>query len=276
MKRILIFTVAVLTYLLPGSAAIAKIKGSHHDLSGSNSAHSSYTWKDGHGPSACEFCHVPHNAGKGNLPDENGNILRGVLWNRKIPTGFTAYGATVSSDTIAGSGTVIANSSDLGMNSLTCLSCHDGVTALSTLTSYNYWGNTDAANSGNWMTGMTTLIKPDSWALIGKNLRDDHPVGFPVVDGRAGVPLSAFKGNAGTGTGMSEPGQNSTGISYKFWLYEGKFECASCHDPHDTTTGATGKSGVNGESPDSSKRGGSAFFLRAPISSICTDCHQDK
>jgi hypothetical protein len=110
--------------------------------------------------------------------------------------------------------------------------------------------------------------------MIGKDLRDDHPVGFTFVDERAGVPSSVF--TKATSAAGGDTGMNTKVGKIKFFLYDGKFECASCHDPHDTTTGNTGSSGAGGNSPNPQKRGGSAFFLRAPIQSICTDCHANK
>jgi len=267
MKKVLISALVAVSMVAVSSVASAKIIGSHHDLSQSNTA-SSYN-SNGGGPSACEYCHAPHNIGVGVTGGVD--VMRAPRWNRIMPTGFTTYGATVSSDTAAGSGT---NATVLGQNSLTCLSCHDGATGLSTLASYNYWGDTSAAGSGNWMSGSTLNIDSALFTMLGKDLKDDHPVGFAFVAERAGVPDSVFtKATPGAG---NDTGKNTSAGSIKFFLYDGKFECASCHDPHDTTTGATGKSGAGGNSPDASKRGGSAFFLRAPIQSICTDCHANK
>lgn len=266
MKKVLISALVAASVVALSTVASAKILGSHHDLSRGNAAKSSYT--QAAGPSACEYCHAPHNIGKNGAANEVQNaqgVDRAPLWNRKLPTGFTAYGKTVSSETTA-AGTNV-QSADIGANSATCLSCHDGVTGLSTLASYNYWGNQGAAASGNW-DGAGKNITTD--ANLGTDLRDDHPVGFAFVNERAGVPSSVFTGNTLT----AEEGANSFGGKIRFWLYDGKFECASCHDPHDTTTGAVGKAA--GNSPDASLRGGSNFFLRAPIGSICTDCHANK
>lgn len=75
-------------------------------------------------------------------------------------------------------------------------------------------------------------------ANLGTDLSNEHPVGFDFVSGNAGVPdiLDPFK------------------------LYNDgvRFECATCHDPHDTDTDDT------------------VQFLRAPRTSMCTDCHSEK
>jgi len=264
MKKVLISALVAVSMVAVSSVASAKILGSHHDLAKTGTS----TYKNAVGPSACEYCHAPHNIGRNVVGGVD--VIRAPLWNRTMPTGFTTYGATVSSDTAAGSGTN-ATALTLGQNSITCLSCHDGATGLSTLASYNYWSSADA---GNWEAASVRDIDPAMYTMIGKDLRDDHPVGFTFVDERAGVPSSVF--TKATSAAGGDTGMNTKVGKIKFFLYDGKFECASCHDPHDTTTGNTGSSGAGGNSPNPQKRGGSAFFLRAPIQSICTDCHANK
>jgi len=226
MKKTLIITLVAFATLALAGSAFAQIAASHHDMGefGLTTL------------SACEYCHTPHNA----EPGSTSITGRTPLWNRINPanTSFTAYGTTVG-------GTAIANT-QIGANSLTCLSCHDGVTAIGT--TYN-GGDTDARPLG-------TLV--GTRAVIGQDLSDDHPVGFTAVDNRAGVPLSVFT--------------NAPGGFYLYGVALDRFECASCHDPHDDTTGSGGVSNGGAAGGD----GGSGYFLRADWGTICVDCHSGK
>jgi predicted CXXCH cytochrome family protein len=86
----------------------------------------------------------------------------------------------------------------LGVRSLTCLSCHDGTLAL------------DGSDTGEKMTGD---------AVIGTDLTNDHPIGVAYT-------------TATSSTRWQIPPAN--GIR----LYDGKVECASCHNVHGTNYGA--------------------------------------
>lgn len=225
MKKTLIITLVALGAIALASSAFAVISGSAHDLSTGGTA----------GLSACEYCHTPHNsvgAGVG---------TRTPLWNRSNPAAstFVGYGTTVSSTTAGAT---------INTNSLTCLSCHDGVTTLNTV--FN-----------GKLTGTAVITNP--LTNIGKNLTNDHPVSFNFV-AAAGVTNVVFQ-YLGTGTGQNPAWNNQHG----FRLYGGSssFECASCHDPHDTSTGnLTVTTGA----------GRSDYFLRAPFNTICVDCHLTK
>lgn len=155
----------------------------------------------------CVYCHTPHGGnGRVNLP----------LWNRTLKaTTYTTYNQL-------GTPTLTQEVSQPGNNSLACLSCHDGQTAVDSIinmpgsgrhsklqeteqsdTFLNSWDNTrgpDASIHIGLVTGDTGCLACHSTsagvvagagaadftvAAIGTDLRNDHPVGvtFPATTG---------------------------------------------------------------------------------------------
>lgn len=155
---------------------------------------------------ACQYCHAAHLW-------TDPNVTGGPLWNRNVPAAgsFTPYSSTTLDGAVA-----------LGTNSLTCLSCHDGV------------GNMYLVNNGN--EGRTGTIGGGSYALVGTDLTDDHPVGVAY--------------NSASAEYVDTP---------SLPLYSSRVECGSCHDPH----GAWNDS-----------RGGLAL-LRVDTTTVdlCSQCH---
>lgn len=163
--------------------------------------------------SACWYCHAPHKVNTG--------VPGAPLWNRSTPAGpFTVYTSGTLNQTAA-----------LGANSYTCLSCHDGVTDLGAM----YTGSTETL-------GDLSL----SYANVGVDLRDDHPVGVTYnINGTTDFATRALA----EADGMVFYTYDA-GVTYKV-------ECGSCHDPHGVSDGATGGDG----------------FLRAAKADMCTACH---
>jgi hypothetical protein len=227
--------------VLGGVTALAGV-GPKGDGGLRNTPHdfSQYSWQFDPGGGVnqgqiCVPCHTPHNANPYN--DANGALL--PLWNHKLNSG-SAY--TLS--TWAGPG-----AANLSYRSLLCLGCHDGVTALD---SYGYQDGgvgSPAVRGGH--TG-TTVMDPLSSAVIGTDLRDDHPIGiyYPV----------SFTNNTSTSWGTL--GATSFGGSRKIneihtstsdtntvnavRVYptstsgaDGNYtvECESCHQPHNDRYG---------------------------------------
>jgi predicted CXXCH cytochrome family protein len=143
----------------------------------------------------CEPCHTPHNSiGPANTP----------LWNHGITTEtFDTYSNTVSLDATMGQ----PNGS-----SKLCLSCHDGSVALD-----NFSG---AAGS--------TMLTGD--ALIGTDLKNDHPISFTydvslaTTDGELADPSTDISGLGGTIAADMLSGD--------------QMECSSCHDAHNNANGS--------------------------------------
>lgn len=98
--------------------------------------------------------------------------------------------------------------------------------------------------------------------VIGTDLKNDHPVGV------------SFPATNGPGTDFNTPGGSRGNVSFfdtdadtrldkaELRVYDGKVECASCHDPHGVPSAGT-ESQFN------------LTFLRKPNtgSAVCLTCH---
>jgi predicted CXXCH cytochrome family protein len=140
------------------------------------------------------------------------------LWNHEVTTAtFTTY----SSDTLQATVATPDGSSKL------CLSCHDGTVAVDS------FGTRTGANT---MTGN---------AMVGTDLSNDHPISFTydaalaTADGGLTSPFST----QWVDTGKTLP------------LYNGKMQCASCHNVHNDQYGNFLRMGNAG-------------------SALCLKCHQ--
>ena len=251
---------------------------------------------------SCVYCHTPHGAN---------SAVAAPLWNRTIKaTTYTTYNTPSLTQPV----------SQPGINSLTCLSCHDGQTAIDSIinmpipgyylasqattqntafldswrglgygtgtlnhmglnSNNNIQGGTfpdagcfschsdpalaDDGNgyvdaNGDWIGGYSNF----SVALIGTDLTNDHPVGvtFPAVNG-PGTDWNTPGGVKGSSLYFDMNG-NGKMDKAEVRTYDGRVECASCHDPH----------GVPSAGP------GSMFkptFLRVDNagSALCLTCH---
>ena len=160
----------------------------------------------------CVYCHTPHRAS---------TVVNVPLWNRTINTGsYLTY------DTL-GTSSLNSNVSQPGINSLACLSCHDGTLAVDSIINMpgvgryqksqeivqdngflNQWTNPSGAdatkhqglNALNEAAGCLSCHSADAGSdgegatdfqafAIGTDLTNDHPVG---VDLPANDPGSSF------------------------------------------------------------------------------------
>lgn len=234
----------------------------------------------------CVYCHTPHGA--------NANVTL-PLWNRTIrATTYTTYAAL---------GTMMTQPvTQPGANSLACLSCHDGQTAVDSIinmpgaggynpaqattqnnTFLNAWNNSrgpdatvhiglDATPSVGCLAchsagaGVVGAGATDFAAFaLGTDLRNDHPVGVRFPPSGPGVD---FNPPTATRTSVRWFDSNGNGMpdTREVRLYESgdgyEVECASCHDPHGVPSGGTG-------SPFNPS------FLRVAntASALCLTCH---
>ena len=146
--------------LMPGAGMLfASLTGSPHDFSGAG-------WSKGE---VCLPCHVSHRGESS-----------GLVWNHSLPdnTDFD-----------------VRPGASLGKQSLMCLGCHDGQTALD-----SYGGDIGT----EMMSGR---------AVVGRDLSNDHPVGvrYPDSDRRY---------------------ESTSAVEQRLRLVDGRVECSSCHDPH--------------------------------------------
>lgn len=233
----------------------------------------------------CVYCHTPHGANQSTTAP---------LWNRTMRvTNYQTYD-------LLRTASLTQPVSQPGASSLTCLSCHDGQTAVDSIINmpgsgrYNGRADRDTVQNNQFLnqwvnprgrnavshgrigtecmvchntTGGSIGATDFTVFVIGTDLRDDHPVGvrFPPNAGAAG---SDFK----------DPSRKEAQIAYfdhngnqradpaEIRLYNTgesyEVECASCHDPH----------GVPSAGP------GSEFnptFLRVANtgSAVCLTCH---
>ncbi len=227
----------------------------------------------------CVYCHTPHGANTNvNLP----------LWNRTVKsTTYTVYSSNSLTNTTV---------TQPGVNSLACLSCHDGQTAVDSIinmpgagkylasqatsqnnTFLNTWNNTrgpDATvhlglNSTECLAchsstaGFVGAGATDFTVFaIGTDLTNDHPIGVLLPTGDDWNVPTGTKGS----TKFFDVNNDGNMSKNEVRLYSGdrgpEVECASCHDPHGVPSGAPG----------------SAFnkaFLRVTDagSAICLTCH---
>jgi hypothetical protein len=233
----------------------------------------------------CVYCHTPHGANR---------TVNAPLWNR------TMRANTYQTYDLLGSASITQPITQPGINSLTCLSCHDGTTAVDSVINMpgsgrynpaqetsenlgflNEWNNKRGPDATVHMrlvdTGCLACHSADAGPVganatdftafaIGTDLRNDHPVGI------------RFPPNAGVGTDFKDPPRKESRLAYfdtngnaradsgEIRLYnsgEGyEVECASCHDPHGVPSAGAG----------------SVFnptFLRVSNagSGVCLSCH---
>ena len=227
----------------------------------------------------CVYCHTPHGA--------NTTTTQAPLWNHTI--------STVTYQTWA---TQAGTSWYPGPSSLICLGCHDGTVSIDSIINMpgsgkyqnsNADGYGDAAfltnwsgNAGHWRltffdqfgglgcrgchsgAGGTAGVIPGFDAFeLGKDLRNDHPVGvnYPATGTpNFNVPTNEKPNKAkyfGTDSTLSK---DDIRLLYSGGNY--KVECTSCHDPHGVPLAGTGSTFVGS-------------FLRKDnaVSTLCLTCH---
>ena len=173
--------------LVSGSAfaATTTISGTGHDLSQSGSGGAS----TGDNGQMCVYCHTPH-----------GGATSTPLWNRNAyaKNDYTLYTSPTIDMTIG----------QPGADSLICLGCHDGITAMDSIV--------NEPNKG-WSTATTRTMSSTVSGYIGVDLKSEHPVGVTYDTTTDGD--QAFKAlNTATANGVT--------------FYSTKVECASCHQVH--------------------------------------------
>lgn len=244
----LAFAVAGVATSLP---AQAQIKDTKHNLGSTGTGTNKFSGT----AEICVFCHTPHGA------DTSAAV---PLWNRSLPaaSSFTTYDSL-------GTSSLDGKTAPVGSVSIACLSCHDGVTSMSTVINQPGSGgyNTGVSMTGTW-TGANqsggTLGVSGQISNIGTDLKNDHPVGIQY--GGGGLSVSAPTGTlkdadfrAASNASVNnmrvwwvdtEATPNGTRQKSDMLLYtraatagytgqteaEPFVECASCHDPHTTQT----------------------------------------
>lgn len=234
----------------------------------------------------CVYCHTPHGS--------NSTVPTAPLWNRTMKV------TTYQTYDLLNTASITQPISQPGVNSLTCLSCHDGQTAVDSIINMpgsgrylqsqettenaaflNSWNNsrgpdatvharlsaTECLACHSSSAGIVGAGATDFTAfVIGTDLRNDHPVGirFPTTNG-AGTDWKSPTGTRGSIT-YFDSNTNGSFDKGDIRLYDtgegAEVECASCHDPHGVPSGAPG-------SPFN------RTFLRVANtgSAVCLSCH---
>ena len=223
----------------------------------------------------CVYCHTPHGAN---------STLTAPLWNRTMPTTpYQTYAAL-------GSTTLTQPVSEPGVNSLTCLSCHDGTLAVDSIINmpnvtpsgevspnFNTDANRDTAQNLSFLNGWNNE-GTDATQHLGLDAQNPgngclachsadagvvgvrYPSPGPNVDFNIPTvsnPEVAFFDDGNGRVDTDEVRLYDTGEGYEV-------ECASCHDPHGVPSGGPGTNTSHNPS-----------FLRVDNSgsSLCLTCH---
>ena len=243
-----------------GPSLSGTILGTKHDFTGLNAragvvAMSSVAFSDYGSP--CVYCHIPPDKNSSAAPDSAADAAQSIedtlkqgaalggnpSWNRFLPDpdSYNLYDSRSLENKVRTPSPI----------SLLCLSCHDGTMALDmTVFKPNGWNSSqDAAlhvrlNGGddlmscgkchNGQVAHSIEIKH-----LGTDLRNDHPIsmqyaGLNSKDSDFWAPDSRY------------------GFDNGVKLYDGKVECATCHNVHD---------------PDIN------LLLRATSDRLCETCH---
>lgn len=153
------------------SAGIANTK---HNLGSSAGPASRVNSFSGTGE-ICVFCHTPHGS------DTSASV---PLWNRVLssPTIYTTYNSL-------GTSSLDGSTAPVGSVSLACLSCHDGTQAMNVMINQPGSGGYNSAGgplAGSWGTSADQtngMISDGLITMIGKDLRNDHPIGIQYAGG---------------------------------------------------------------------------------------------
>jgi mono/diheme cytochrome c family protein len=209
----------------------------------------------------CVYCHTPHGA--------NTSVVL-PLWNRTMrATTYTTYNQLNTSS-------LTQSVTQPGAASLSCLSCHDGQTAVDSIInmpgSGRYQASQATTQSDTFLNSWNNSRGPDATIHIGLNanpavgclachaagagvvgagatdftifaigtdLRNDHPVGitYPVTSGTS-TEFRTPNGQRGSTFFFDDGDSNMEKEEVR--VYDGKVECASCHDPHGVPSGGAG------------------------------------
>lgn len=239
-------TAAVTLLGVTGGEALAGISATKHNLSVSGGLGGGNGNKSS-GTEICVFCHTPHAAD---------TSAPAPLWNKQLGSAgsYTTYASM-------GSSTLDAVTTTTGSVSLACLSCHDGTQAMDNIINAPGAGGYDSTGGGSaglgytWsgsavdsngkMTNMSTTL-----AMLGTDLRNDHPIGISYCAAAAGAPGTCIDTDFVTPTQIGTTGNwyveasgNTSKDKSDMILYTrgtiASVECASCHDPHVETKTAT-------------------------------------
>jgi hypothetical protein len=236
MKKSLILLVGLISICLLAGVVFAAVSGTPHDL------------RSGSADEICAFCHTPHSAAS--------PTLTGPLWNRSQATqSYTPYSSATFD---------MGPAAEPKYGSGACLTCHNGVTA--GLVNYPGPGSIANANYTFQMGAGQYTTTYATWANLGIDLSNDHPVGFtyaPALDNTTdnnGFPAT---------------------IPTQFRLFgasKNQFECGTCHAVHHTPAAAYTTNVWDNTNKTHTSTTGQVYFLRSSntASALCNACHVNR
>lgn len=192
----------------------------------------------------CVYCHHPHNAVSINDDLNTGtdveNASYSPLWNRRANaarnyTGYNNGSMMANSGTDATDKRHVLNAAEEGGGvgikgvSLLCMSCHDGVTAMSAYSQSNNSGKTGSTLNGQDATNPTNALSTSLASSFEGDMNNHHPMGF-----KYNAVQAVDEEIADSGTIMVK----TTQVDIQGLLYgtgqDGTMECVTCHDVHNT------------------------------------------
>ena len=207
MKKVLSALVVVAAVAM-ATSAMASIVNTKHDLSSTSNGWGGVSTYRGTTTQVCVFCHTPHNSARTK-----------ALWNRiglTADTAFKTYTSGIMMENGAADGWF--NGSKGGINSkstsLLCMTCHDGVTTMNSLSNPPLL----VAETNNVVMNAGT----PGGTNLGTNLTNDHPINIDYAKAQATV-------NA------ARPGSLTVSLPTTVPLQGGSMECSTCHNVHDNT-----------------------------------------
>ncbi|MGD0731895.1 MAG: hypothetical protein ABR956_11580 [Terracidiphilus sp.] len=236
----------------------------------------------------CTACHSPHSGAVGNGSSRPGSAAgNSMLWGEDL-SGL--YGKTITT----GGGKFVevlpasmAETTPDVNGMLTCLSCHDGNYASSSMMKNKVYETLPATYGSN--SNVPTLLgKEGSAAGI---YLSDHPVGLSAKLSCGGA-TNWDCSISGEGV-MKMTGAHSTQFvkNYGFFVAPGSYGnspvvvCTTCHEPHSMSVVTVTSGSASGLPPGAYK---TMFFLRGPYNpndtnplsnqtaQFCRQCHADK
>lgn len=205
MKKVLVLAAVLAMAAAPAFAGT--IINSKHDLSSGSTTTGAQADASGT-DEICVFCHTPHSASAAGFAP---------LWNRTTANATAIYTGVDIQNTAT---LATVNASDAPL----CLSCHDGSSLTDALINPPNVAATPLSGVAN--------IPGANAANLGKDLRNDHPVGFnydAVAVGGANQDLEIdTRANATAEVATIEFYGTSNNMMW----------CSSCHDVHDPTNGS--------------------------------------
>ncbi|HLK33756.1 MAG TPA: hypothetical protein VKT29_11740 [Terriglobales bacterium] len=172
------------------------IVGGRHDLR---------TELSGSSYALCNYCHIAHKFSNVTAPPTAGPLL----WNHTLSS-KTSYGVYTSSS-FSGYNTDITDLGSVATPTVSnlCLSCHDGTVAIDS------WYSAVRASQN-------TVMMPADRTVT--DLTQQHPINFSYTTALA------------TAAGLRAPASTtSVDGAGEIPLFQGKMQCATCHDPHNAS-----------------------------------------